>query len=855
MLRFRKSHLLVILIILLLGFSTPVLADYLGPDRTVTTAVEECKVVLWECMYVAARGDYRYHRVDDWSCSNESKPWQAYANYPGDCESWNDGRTQWGQEYSVRYTTLTHPEATITGTLQNCTLQNGWCVTAPQLELTANEPLSGHQILLIEGARNTEIFACPEFQTSCQVPLLEGENNFEYWALSSWGDSSRMGSLSAQVDTISPDIDLQINGSSGTNGWHTTRTSLTAAATDATSGLASFEVSADGGAWTAYSAPLSFTDGVYRYQFKAVDNAGNINETPVLALKVDSIPPAIALTDELDLGEPFNYSLQDDGSGLYLVRIVIEDEKERFPKVVWEERVTGNKFKEEFIWDGRWKDGSSAPVGEYLITVKAGDAAGNESIRSGIVTVNPLSYFQPIPAFTPPLSQGEGLEGSAGGEGNSEPSVGGGVASSTSTQSLSFAGHAGAGAVAAAASTNVLWGAMAAAVIGYATALALEQQKKRKDEEAAQIAQVRAEVEARNAAIEANRIAMREQWKIRSWLEGQAILKAQLEYLQDQKASPDEIEELQKTAATQGFGAAIANAITLGQQLAAQQQAEQAKQDALQDFLSKERDTSAAEAWQAQQQAQEQQAGLMAYYLGRKAGEEGAQSQADKPWWEKTKDWVEDKVKQFVLHPPSWLSVSFQPGKPFSLGNSTIDEWVSYQPWARNILQSVVFQRMSIGINESLKLTSNPAGYLDINFSNGRFTLKGEERPDGSRVDYFIQPFALSFGQTISTSTDRPDIRGVNVSTIDMDILGKNWATIKVSQATGRVISPMPVTLSTGETIATSTTTLLKTEVSIHRWPRLLLAAGVLIFAWEAGGFAALGKLIPAIPALERVFN
>ena len=390
MLRFRKSHLLVILIILLLGFSTPVLADYLGPDRTVTTAVEECKVVLWECMYVAAKGDYRYHRVDDWSCSNESKPWQAYANYPGDCESWNDGRTQWGQEYSVRYTTITHPEATITGTLQNCTLQNGWCVTAPQLELTANEPLSGHQILLIEGARNTEIFACPEFQTSCQVPLLEGENNFEYWALSSWGDSSRMGSLSAQVDTISPDIDLQINGSSGTNGWHTTRTSLTAAATDATSGLASFEVSADGGAWTTYSAPLSFTDGVYRYQFKAVDNAGNINETPVLALKVDSIPPAIALTEELDLGDPFNYSLQDDGSGLYLVRIVIEDEKERFPKVVWEERISGNKFKEEFIWDGRWKDGSSAPVGEYLITVKAGDAAGNESIRSGIVTVNQI---------------------------------------------------------------------------------------------------------------------------------------------------------------------------------------------------------------------------------------------------------------------------------------------------------------------------------------------------------------------------------------------------------------------------------------------------------------------------------
>ncbi len=40
------------------------------------------------------------------------------------------------------------------------------------------------------------------------------------------------------------------------------------------------------------------------------------------------------------------------------------------------------------------------------------------------------------------------------------------------------------------------------------TAYALEQQKKREEEEAAQIAQVTAEVEVKNAAIEAGRIAM-----------------------------------------------------------------------------------------------------------------------------------------------------------------------------------------------------------------------------------------------------------------------------------------------------------------------------------------------------------
>lgn len=172
----KKSYLFIFALIIILGIATPVLADYLGPDRTVTTATESCKMILYECMYVATKGDYRYHRVEDWSCSNESKPWEAYDNSTVACESWNVGRTYYDKDYSVVTTTITHPEATVASDLQNCTLQNGWCVTPPQLEVTANEPLSGYQILLIEGTRNVEQFACND--VTCTVPLLEGENNF-----------------------------------------------------------------------------------------------------------------------------------------------------------------------------------------------------------------------------------------------------------------------------------------------------------------------------------------------------------------------------------------------------------------------------------------------------------------------------------------------------------------------------------------------------------------------------------------------------------------------------------------------------------------------------------------------------
>ena len=97
---------------------------------------------------------------------------------------------------------ITLAEATIADDLQGCNLNNGWCTTSPTLQLTANEPLPGESITLIEGTRNGEAFACSS--ATCNAPLLEGGNTFSFWALSSYGDGSRMGNLSAQVDTIPP---------------------------------------------------------------------------------------------------------------------------------------------------------------------------------------------------------------------------------------------------------------------------------------------------------------------------------------------------------------------------------------------------------------------------------------------------------------------------------------------------------------------------------------------------------------------------------------------------------------------------------------------------------------------------
>lgn len=443
----RKTILRFLALIVALAVATPVLADYLGPNRAVTETTSVCKVVLYECKEVASKDAWRYRKVEDWSCSNEGKPWQAYENYSGDCEPWNVGRTQWGKEEKIQTATVIYPEAVITPALQDCTSYNGWCNTSPQLVLSAAEPVAGYTILAVEGSLNGQTFACSG--SNCTVSLNEGGNDFTFWALSSWGDSSALGTFTSKVDTVpptlgldvtasngmagwytspaflsavgsdstsglasvllsvdngawepsatlnegvfavdvqaedyagniaatsttisvdttTPTIDLTLNGTAGKFGWYISDMEVTASASDATSGVGMFEVSTDGGAYVNYQSPITFADGYHTVQFKAIDKAGNETETSVQGFFIDTIAPVVDIPATWDVDESITYKVQDDGSGLSALRVVIEDEDEKYAKVAWDETVSGNKFKDEITWNGTFKDGTVAPPGEYL---------------------------------------------------------------------------------------------------------------------------------------------------------------------------------------------------------------------------------------------------------------------------------------------------------------------------------------------------------------------------------------------------------------------------------------------------------------------------------------------------------
>jgi hypothetical protein len=274
---------------------------------------------------------------------------------------------------------------------------NGWYVSNVTVTPSVSDSGSGLSAFVVStdgGAYSA--YLNPIFFT-------EGFHTVRFRATDYAGNVTETALQTVNVDTTTPAISLTITGTVGKNGWYKTNVTVKANVSDATSAVGLVEASADGGAWAALSQ-LSFGDGLHSYQFKVTDNAGNNTTVPLQNIKIDTIAPFIDMTEELSLGETVYYDLQDNGSGLSIYRAVIEDDDERYQKIVWLDLLTGNKLRDQIRWDGRFADGTQAGWGQYFITLKISDAAGNETMRSAVVTVNPLSFLEEIPAFTPPPS-------------------------------------------------------------------------------------------------------------------------------------------------------------------------------------------------------------------------------------------------------------------------------------------------------------------------------------------------------------------------------------------------------------------------------------------------------------------
>ena len=412
------------------------------------------------------------------------------------------------------------PPATVSGSI-SCGVpgSGGWCRGDGELSLSGSEPLSGYTILALEGTRNGEPFACSG--AACGVPLLEGSNSFSFWAISSWGDTSLMGSASKSLDTQDPSLSGSASGTPGDNGWYVSNVTVEASASDASpgSGLASIDVRMDGGGWTSYSGPFTIGEGSHDVELRAVDGAGN-SETQSLGVDVDTQSPIADLDASPSFcagcGETLDITVvvQDGGSGIAAWSLTASGRTVASG---------GGSIGQTITWDG---DGLGG--GTHTLELEARDEAGNTSDASfdfGLIAptpgpqedtgsgANPVGSPTPVSSptatrtpratptastvnFGPSTSVGAGLPAAP-----PDDSAGDSISDLQSPISDGPSGSA----AAVLPPSGVVFGGAALALAGVATAIALETSRRRKEEEA----QVRAEMERKNAEAKAREAAQR----------------------------------------------------------------------------------------------------------------------------------------------------------------------------------------------------------------------------------------------------------------------------------------------------------------------------------------------------------
>jgi PKD repeat protein/glucose/arabinose dehydrogenase len=100
-------------------------------------------------------------------------------------------------------------------------------------------------------------------------------------------------------DTTAPTTTISIPDATGQAGWYTTRPSFTLAAADETdgSGIASTEYRIAGGDWTPYTGAVQVTgEGPRLVEYRSTDEAGNVEATKSLTVKIDTVAPTATIS-------------------------------------------------------------------------------------------------------------------------------------------------------------------------------------------------------------------------------------------------------------------------------------------------------------------------------------------------------------------------------------------------------------------------------------------------------------------------------------------------------------------------------------------------------------------------------
>jgi hypothetical protein len=163
----------------------------------------------------------------------------------------------------------------------------------------------------------------------------------------------------------------------GAGGWYTGPVTVTVTGADDRPGAVSLEYRLDGGAWTAYSTPVSIADGSHTVEYRATDAAGNVSAVGSSAVKVDAVKPAVTVVGVADGGSyaddtsaVVSFQATDAGSGVASTTATLD----------------GAAFT-----SGSTVNFATLGAGQHTLVVTSTDAAGNVTSQTLTFTVTATS--------------------------------------------------------------------------------------------------------------------------------------------------------------------------------------------------------------------------------------------------------------------------------------------------------------------------------------------------------------------------------------------------------------------------------------------------------------------------------
>ncbi len=268
----------------------------------------------------------------------------------------------------------------VIGTIGN----NGWYTSDVNISLSSSDTFSGIHYLnySVDGQ------AWQTYTGSFSISS-EGTHTIEFNATDFAGNKEVTRSITVDIDKIAPITQATPNGSPNSAGWYNSQVVITLRSTDSISGFSITYYRLDGGAWNAYNGPFSIADdGVHTIGFYSIDNAGNMETTNSLTVKIDMSLPTTSISVIGTIGNngwytsDVNISLSssDTFSGIHYLNYSIDGQ----------------------AWQTYTGSFSISSEGNHTIEFNATDLAGNNELtRSVLIKIDNTA---PVTLATPDRS-------------------------------------------------------------------------------------------------------------------------------------------------------------------------------------------------------------------------------------------------------------------------------------------------------------------------------------------------------------------------------------------------------------------------------------------------------------------